>query len=44
MGELPESDFVLQLLLLSGGHLEFVVDQGIDHALRLGPPVLGAIV
>ena len=44
MGELPESDLVLQLLLLSGGHLELVVNQGIDHALRLGPLFLGAIV
>ena len=44
MREMPESNSALQLLLLSGGHLEFVVDQGVDHALTLGLPVLGAIV
>jgi hypothetical protein len=36
--EMPESDLVLQLLLVSGGHLEFVV------ARQLDLPVLGAIV
>jgi hypothetical protein len=42
--DMPESGPTPQLLLLSRGHLEFVVDQRVDHAPNLGLTVLGAIV
>jgi hypothetical protein len=42
--DMPESGPTPQLLLLSRGHLEFVVDQRVDHAPTLGLTVLGAIV
>lgn len=42
--DMPESGPAPQLVLLSGRHFEFVVDQRVDHAPTLGLIVPGAIV
>jgi len=41
---MPESGPAPQLILLSGCHFEFVVDQRVDHAPTLGLTLFGAIV